>query len=134
MRRREFLIGVGASVCPLRPAIAQANRIRQVGVLMGSLKDDPEEQTEFTAFRDRLASLGWREDINIRFDPVWGGTADELRAGAANLVRSAPDLILVKATQGVSALLRETQSIPVVFVDVGDPVESGFVASLARPG
>src|SRR3954452_8082469 len=78
MRRREFLIGVGASVCPLRPAIAQANRIRQVGVLMGSLKDDPEEQTEFTAFRDRLASLGWREVINIRFDPVWGGSADEL--------------------------------------------------------
>src|SRR3954453_15093916 len=124
MRRREFLIGVGASACPLRPAIAQSNRIPQVGVLMGSSKDDPEAQTEFTAFRDRLASLGWREDTNIRFEPVWGGRAEDLRAGAAKLVRSAPDLILVKATQGVSALLRETQSIPIVFVDVGDPVES----------
>src|SRR3954452_1410785 len=100
MRRREFLIGVGASVCPLRPAIAQPNRIPQVGVLMGSSKDDAEAQTEFTAFRDRLASLGWREDTNIRIEPVWGGSADDLRAGAANLVRSAPDLILVKATPG----------------------------------
>jgi putative ABC transport system substrate-binding protein len=102
---------------------------------MASAESDPDGQARMKAFRDALKELGWVEGRNLQLYRRWAaGGADHFRTHAAELVALAPDLVLGDATPSVAALLRETKMIPIVFCRVGDPVGSGFVESLARPG
>jgi putative ABC transport system substrate-binding protein len=133
LRRREFisLLG-GAAVWPLAARAQQPERIRRIGVLMGY----PEAQSEFASFVQELQKLGWAEGRNLRTDIRWGIPADpeSMHRFAKELVALQPDLILSQSTPTTAALLQETRTIPIVFAIVADPVGSGFVASLARPG
>ncbi|MFZ2157832.1 MAG: ABC transporter substrate-binding protein [Bradyrhizobium sp.] len=102
---------------------------------MASAESDPDGQARVNAFRDALQDLGWVEGRNLQLYRRWAaGGADHFRMYAAELVALAPDLLLADATPSVAALLPETKLIPIVFCRVGDPVGSGFVENLARPG
>ena len=134
MRRREFIALLGsATVCP---RIARAQQpMRSVGVLMSYAESDPVAQTMVAGFRDGLAQLGWIDGKNVRIEVRWGaGNSDKFKVLAKELVGLRPDVILCQGTVATGLLLRETQTIPVVFVNVGDPIGSGFVETLARPG
>jgi putative tryptophan/tyrosine transport system substrate-binding protein len=130
MKRREFvtLLGGAAASWPLAARAQQPERIRRIGVLMGY----PEAQSEFASFVQELQKLGWAERRNLRTDIRWGIPADpeSMHRFAKELVALQPDL----STPTTAALLQETRTIPIVFAIVADPVGSGFVASLARPG
>jgi putative tryptophan/tyrosine transport system substrate-binding protein len=137
MRRRDLitLLGAAAAVWPLAARAQQAGPTRRVGVLMNVGADDPEGQSRIAAFTQGLRDLGWTETRNIRFDYRWASDDQGLaRTYAAELVRSGPDVILASATPMLAALRQATQAIPLVFVQVSDPVGQGFVESLARPG
>ena len=133
MKRREFitLLG-GAAAWPLAARAQQPERMRRVGALMGY----PEAQSELASFLQELQKLGWVEGRNLRIDTRWGIPADpdSMHRFARELVALQPDLILSQSTPTTAALLQETRIIPIVFTLVADPVGSGFVASLARPG
>lgn len=135
MRRREF-IKILAGVVPLWPSAGRAQqpeRVRRIGVLMSFA--DPTTQSYVTAFQGALAKLGWREGSNLRTEVRWGaGDADKIRSFAKEIVDLRPDAIVGQSTPVVVALVQETQTIPIVFVNVADPIGSGFVVSLARPG
>jgi putative tryptophan/tyrosine transport system substrate-binding protein len=135
MRRREFinLIAGSAITWPLTARAQQPDRMRLVGVLMGYAENDPAAQSEVATFRGALAKLGWTES-NLRIELRWGGgNADKVRTFAKELVDLRPDVILSQTTAVTDALARETKTIPIVFVTIGDPVGSGFTTSLARP-
>ncbi|MGA6974992.1 MAG: ABC transporter substrate-binding protein [Pseudolabrys sp.] len=135
MRRRQFigLVGSFAVTWPLEVRAQQAERVRRIGVLMSF--GDPTTQSYVTAFRSALTKLGWTEGNNLRTEVRWGaGDADKIRSFAKEIVDLRPDAIVGQSTPVVVALVRETQTIPIVFVNVADPIGSGFVASLARPG
>jgi putative tryptophan/tyrosine transport system substrate-binding protein len=135
VKRREFigLVG-GAAAWPLA-ARAQGERMRRVGVLTQLGENDAEVKAWLKAFQDSLQKLGWEQGRNIRIDYRWGaGDYDRLRSYAAELVGMAPDVLFAAATPALEALNRETRSLPIVFVQVSDPVKLGFLASLARPG
>ena len=119
-----------------RPGLTRAQgRSRPIGLLMASAETDPDGQARVAAFAEALAGLGWAEGHLLRLDRRWAaGSTALFRAHAAEMVAVAPDLLLADGTPSVAALLRETRSLPLVFVRVGDPVGSGFVESLARPG
>ena len=137
MRRRDFIIAVGGSVAawPLAARAQQADRVRRVGVLMGIANKDSEGQARVAAFRKAMQDFGWTEGRNVRVDYRWvGGDADRARADAAEVVGLKPDVIPANGTTSVAALRHETSTVPIVFVVGLDPVESGFVTSLARPG
>jgi len=138
MRRREFitLLGAAAATWPLRARAQQVpKRMLRVGVLIGFAEHDPATQRRVAAFLKRLADLGWTVDRNVAIDFRYGaGDADKDRAFAKELVSLNPDVIFVVSTSATAAVQRETNIIPVVFATVSDPVGSGFVASLARPG
>jgi putative ABC transport system substrate-binding protein len=138
MRRREFvtLICGGAVSWPLSAHAQQApKRMPRVGALIGFAEHDPATQRRVAAFLSRLADLGWKVDRNIAIDFRYGaGNADKNRAFANELVGLNPDVIFVNSTSATAAVQRETTIIPVVFATVSDPVGSGFVTSLARPG
>ena len=109
--------------------------MRRIGVLFGLAADDPETQARHTAFAQGLQELGWTDGRNVRIDTRWGaGDADRIRRYAAELVALAPDVILAAGTAAVAPLLQATRTVPIVFVNVPDPVGAGFVESLARPG
>jgi putative ABC transport system substrate-binding protein len=109
--------------------------VRRIGVLMGFAEDDANAQSWVAAFRDALTHLGWSEGNNLRIEVRWGAAdPDKIRALAKELVDLRPDAIFNQTTPVTDALARVTQTIPIVFVYVADPVASGFVASLARPG
>jgi ABC transporter substrate binding protein len=109
--------------------------MRRVGVLINLSENDFEAQRLITAFRERLAQLGWIDGRNLRIDYRWGsGDVDRVRAFAKELVGLSPDVVVGYATPSVLALQRETSSIPIVFLSVTDPVGQGLVASLAHPG
>jgi putative ABC transport system substrate-binding protein len=134
--RREFitLLG-GAAAWPLTVRAQQPERPRSIGVLMGFTQSDVETTARIAKFRDELGKLGWREGYNIRID--WrfgGGSPDRFAALAKELVAQQLDVIVGHTTPVAAALHRETRTIPVVFVTVSDPIGSGFIASLARPG
>lgn len=137
MRRRDFItLGVGSAVAwsPIEWADA-ADQTRLVGALLASRQDDPVSEARLTAFRDGLAGLGWIEGRNLRFEVRHGnGDPDKVRAGAAELVKLAPDVILSYGTSPTAALKAATQSIPIVFVVVNDPVAQGYVPNIDRPG
>jgi putative tryptophan/tyrosine transport system substrate-binding protein len=136
LRRRRFitLLG-GAAVWPLAAHAQQSERMRRIGVLMNLAADDREALTRVTALVQRLQELGWTEGHNVRIDTRWAaGDADRFRRYAGELVALAPDVILSSGTPSAAALQQATRSVPIVFVQVVDPVGSGFVEKLARPG
>jgi len=137
MRRREFITLFGvAALAGLRAARAQqADRMRRVGVLEARSADDREGQARLAAFLQGLQELGWTDGRNVRIDYRWAAAdADRSRTYAAELVALAPDVILATGSQIVAALQQTTRTVPIVFVNVIDPVGGGFVASLAHPG
>jgi putative ABC transport system substrate-binding protein len=138
MRRREFigLLGSAVAAWPEKAKAQQGDRMRRVGVLMASAADDAQFQFWFGAFVQGLGQLGWTDGRNVRIDTRWAtSNADDLRRHAAELAALAPD-VLVAATGTATAapLLQATRTVPIVFVQVIDPVGAGFVASLAQPG
>ena len=138
MRRREFitLLGGGAAIWPLAARAQQADHVQRIGVLMAYPEDDSEALAQFTAFRDGLQKLGWIEGRNIRIDTRWvtPDNVELMRQFAKELVALQPDLILSHNTPTTAALLQQTRTIPIIFALVSDPVGSGFVASIPRPG
>jgi putative ABC transport system substrate-binding protein len=136
MRRREFirLLSGGAAAWPLAARAQQPGEMRRIGVLMAVAESDTEAQSWIEGFRQELRNLRWTEG-QIRIDLRFAGTdSDRIRLHAAEFVRMAPDAIVAHSPPAVSALLRETRTIPIIFVQVVGPVELGFVSSLARPG
>ena len=138
MRRRDFMVlaGGAAALAPLAALGQQADRVRRIGVLIGSAADDPESQARIAAFQQGLAQLGWADGRNVRIDIRWATTnPDDIRRHAAELAALVPDvLVAATGTATVAPLLQATRIVPIVFVVVIDPVGSGFVASLAQPG
>jgi ABC-type uncharacterized transport system substrate-binding protein len=137
VRRRTFitLLGGAAAAWPLTARAQQKDRLRRIGVLMNLASDDAESQARNTAFLKGLQELGWTAGNNVRIDVRWGaGDADRIRSYASELVALAPDVILAVGSTTVGPLLKATRNVPIVFVQVIDPVGGGFVASLARPG
>jgi ABC-type uncharacterized transport system substrate-binding protein len=136
LHRRDFitLLG-GAAAWPLAVRAQQGERMRRIGVLFPLAADDPESQARHTAFVQGLQELGWTDGRNIRVDTRWGaGDGDRIRKYVTELVALAPDAILATGTTVTGPLQRETRTVPIVFVNVSDPVGAGLVASLARPG
>ncbi len=133
MRRREFIGLLGATfACGITRA--QANGLRRVGILTGNVAGDPDAQTRVQAFRKGLGDLGWVENRNLRIDVRWPGP-DVIRqqSDARDLVATAPDVILATSTPTTKALKAASETIPVVFVGLSDPVATGVVSDLARP-
>jgi putative ABC transport system substrate-binding protein len=136
MRRREFIALFGGVALASSRAVRaqQSDRLRSVGVLFGTA-NDLEGLARAALFRQGLSELGWTEGRNIHVDYRWiGGDADRAKANAAELVSQKPDVIVTNSTLSLAAVRNETNTIPVVFVGVGDPVGQGFVSSLAHPG
>jgi putative tryptophan/tyrosine transport system substrate-binding protein len=136
MRRREFIAAFGsAAAWPLAARAQEPDRQRRVGVLLPIAKDDPEYQPWIAAFRQTLQELSWVDGRNMRIDIHWA-TANpaEIRRQAAELVALAPDVILAPGTGTVAPLMQATQTVPIVFPIIVDPVAGGFVESLAHPG
>jgi putative tryptophan/tyrosine transport system substrate-binding protein len=137
MQRREFitLLGGAALTWPRAARAQQADRMRRVGVLDSRAADDPEGQARRAVFLEGLQELGWTDGRNVRIDYRWAAAdVDRNRKYAAELVALAPDVILASASASVAALRQTTRTVPIVFVNVIDPVGAGLVASLARPG
>jgi putative ABC transport system substrate-binding protein len=137
MQRREFitLLGGAAVAWPRAARAQQADRMRRVGVLDSRAADDPEGQARRAVFLEGLQELGWTDGRNVRIDYRWAAAdVDRNRKYAAELVALAPDVILASASTSVAALRQTTRTVPIVFVNVIDPVGAGLVASLARPG
>jgi ABC-type uncharacterized transport system substrate-binding protein len=135
MRRRTFIAALGGTAAwPLVARAQQSERMRRIGVLMGLASDDPEGQARLAAFAQGLQQSGWVVGQNIRVDYRWsGGNADKMRNYAAELVAAGPDVILAHSSAAVAPLLQATNTIPIVFAIVADPVGAGFVQNLARP-
>jgi putative tryptophan/tyrosine transport system substrate-binding protein len=136
MKRRDFVAVLGAAATlPLAVRAQRSEPARRVGILMNRAADSLEGQGRIAAIRQRLQQLGWNDGQNLRTEIRWGAEDPDLeRRGAAELAALAPDVVLVSGTLGVTAMLRESRTIPVVFAAVGDPVGLGVVASLAHPG
>ena len=136
MRRREFLgVAGGAAAWPLTARAQQGERMRRIGVLSARSADDPEWQARLAAFHQGLQELGWTVGRNVRIEHRVGfGDGEFMRRRAAELVALAPDVIVANGNSSLAPLLQATRQVPVVFVNVSDPVGAGFVASLARPG
>ena len=135
MRRREFIAGLGgAAVWPIAARAQQGDRLRRIGVLMSLGEADPEAKASLSAFTQRLAELGWTDGRNLRIDVRWGSDTDGIGADAVELVSTNPEVLLADSTPTIQELQRLTQAIPIVFVNIGDPVETGVVARLTRPG
>ena len=136
MRRRQFIVLLGgAAACwPLGARAQQSNRLRLVGVLFAMSPSDPESELRVRAFEAGLRELGWTEGRNMRLEYRWApGDATLLHSQATELVGLAPDLILATSTPVLGAL-QQGNPLPIVFVQVTDPVGGGFVPNLARPG
>jgi putative tryptophan/tyrosine transport system substrate-binding protein len=136
MRRRQFitLLG-GAAAWPLAARAQQPDRMRRIGVLMNLAADDTEAQARLAAFLQGLQELGWTVGRNVQIDYRWSAAdADRIRKSAPELVALAPDVIVATSSPVTAALLQATRTIPIVFVQVADPVGAGLVASLAQPG
>ena len=138
LRRRGFIAGLGsAAVAWALAARAQpGERVRRVSVVMGFVETDPQAQAHLTALARGLRDLGWTEGRNLRIEyrGIAGGGIDRIRAAVTELVASNPDVAHATITPIVQELQRQTRSIPIVFANITDPVETGVVASLARPG
>jgi ABC-type uncharacterized transport system substrate-binding protein len=136
MRRREFIAGLGGTAAwPLAARAQQLGHLRRIAVVMGGAENDPETQGRLQALRRGLTAAGWNEGKNILLDYHFAeGSAERALSIAAEVVRNRPDVILANSTPVVAALKKVTQTIPIVFAVVNDPVGQGFIESLARPG
>jgi putative tryptophan/tyrosine transport system substrate-binding protein len=136
MKRRDFiaLLGGAAAAWPLAARAQQGERVPRIGVLMAVGRDDADTKARLAGFRQGLERLGWSEGRNVRIDYRFAPAGAQAQALAKELVALQPDVILSQATPSTTALQRETSTIPIVFAGVADPIGSGFVASLARPG
>jgi putative ABC transport system substrate-binding protein len=136
LKRRDFitLLG-GAAAWPLAARAQPRDKMRRIGVLMSYAADDPAGQARLLAFAQALAQSGWTDGRNVRIDIRWGtGGPERIRGYATELVALAPDVILAVASAATRPLLQATRSVPIVFVNVAEPVGAGFVETLARPG
>jgi putative tryptophan/tyrosine transport system substrate-binding protein len=137
MRRREFiaLVGGAAATWPLAARTQQGERMRRIGVLDTLTADDLVGKARNAAFLQGLQQLGWTNGHNVQITTRWAaGDAERLRRYTAELVALAPEVILATGSPAVGPLLQATRTVPIVFVNVADPVGAGFVDSLARPG
>jgi putative tryptophan/tyrosine transport system substrate-binding protein len=136
MRRRDFIAALGgAAAWPMVARAQQPERMRRIGALIVFAENDPEQRARNTAFLNRLEELGWKDGRNLRIDYRFSeGDPERMLAHARELVALSPDLILVQANTALTALRQTTSTVPCVFVQVSDPVGSGFVKSLAHPG
>jgi putative tryptophan/tyrosine transport system substrate-binding protein len=136
IRRREFIATFGgAAAWPLAARAQQPERMRRIGVIMALAKTDPEAQTWLSQLTQGLSELGWADGRNLHMDVRWpGNDVDRIRLFAKELVDLRPEVIFATSTPVIAALQRETQSIPIIFAIIADPVAAGFVASLSHPG
>ena len=136
MRRREFIAGLGsAAACPLVARAQQRERLRRIAVFLPSAATDPESMSRIAALLQGLQELGWTDGRNVRIDFRWGaGEGDQYRKIATELIALGPDVVVASGTLTVAAFLRTSRIVPIVFVQVTDPVGGGIVESLARPG
>src|SRR3974390_1561778 len=137
MQRRDFIRGLtgAAAAWPLAARAQQSGQMRRIGVLMNRAADDPSGQGSLAAFQESLQQLGWGEGRNVRIDTRWAQkNADLVRKYAAELVSLSPDVILAVGTLGTMALQHLTRTLPIVFVNVTDPVGAGLVNTLPKPG
>jgi putative tryptophan/tyrosine transport system substrate-binding protein len=134
MRRREFITLLsGMATWPLTARAQQPDRIRRIGAILPA--NDQPNQARYAAFIQELQQLGWTEGRNMRIDARWSaGNAAEIRRHAAELVALAPDVIFAEGSAGMGPMLEATRTVPIVFALVPDPVGSGYVKSLSRPG
>ena len=129
------MLSVGTAVAwPLAGRAQQAERMRRVAILMGLAEDDPETRERFKKFRADIEKLGWSEGRNVHIEIRFAPAGANAHALAKQLIALQPDVILAHSAQVADAVQRETRTIPVVFVNVSDPIGAGFIASLARPG
>jgi putative ABC transport system substrate-binding protein len=136
MRRREFIAAFGgAAAWPIAARAQQPERMRRIGVLMNGAATETIPQSYVAAFVQGLRQLGWTEGRNLRIDVRWNaGDAALARAYAAQLIGLTPEVILAASTTNLTVVQQATSTVPVVFVQVSDPVEQGFVASITKPG
>jgi putative tryptophan/tyrosine transport system substrate-binding protein len=142
LKRREFitLLGGAAVGWPLAARAQQGVRMRRIGVLTAVPSDDPEGMARIGAFLQELQQLGWTDGRNVRIDYRWGADdterirAERIRKYVAELVELAPDVVLVNGASSLRPLQEATRTVPIVFVQVTDPVGGGYIDSLARPG
>ena len=137
MNRRDLitLLGGAAAAWPIAARAQQPSGMRRIGVLMSYAESDPDGAVFVAAFREGLQQLGWAEGRNIRIDARWAGLDTKvMQQFAKELIALQPDLILSQTTSTTAALLQQTRIVPIIFANVADPVGSGFVASLPRPG
>jgi putative ABC transport system substrate-binding protein len=137
MQRRGFIVALGGAVVGLSfvERAQKPDRMRRIGVLTGASADGMDAQARQAAFQQGLQQLGWTDGRNVRIDTRWGAAnAEDIRKYAAELVALAPDVILAAGNAPVERLLQATRAVPIVFVIVLDPVGSGIVDSLSRPG
>src|SRR5215471_1712951 len=129
MRRREFIAGLGGAVAwPLNARAQQRERVRRIGVIGLGNENDPFAKLQLSALTQALADLDWTDGRNVRMALRWATDINRIRAFAPELVGLQPDIIVASSTPVIAALQRETRTIPIVFVNVTDPVASGFVA------
>jgi putative ABC transport system substrate-binding protein len=136
MNRREFIAGLGGAVAwPVAAWAQEGDRVRRIGVLMGLDESDPFNKSALIALTQALAGLGWIDSRNLRMDlRSYGDDINRMRALAQEVVGLQPDIIVTDTTPAITALQRETRTIPIVFAGVGDPVASGLVTHINRPG
>ena len=143
MRRREFITLLGGAAAwplawplswPLAARAQPSERMRRVGVLVGLAENDPEMKERLAGLHQGLEKLGWAEGRNLRIDYRFAPAGAQARLLARELIALQPDVILTQSTPATAAMQPETSTIPIVFAGVADPIGSGFVASLSRPG
>lgn len=136
MRRREFLalVGSAAVVWPTGASAQQPVRLPRVGVLMSGLEADPEQTARWVGFKESLERLGWSVGNNVHIDLRFAGGPAKFELLAKELIAARPDVIFVQSTGFVATVAGQTNTIPIVFANVSDPIGAGFVATLARPG
>jgi putative ABC transport system substrate-binding protein len=137
MRRRDFIKGIAgsATIWPFVARAQQVGRMQTLGMLLPSADSDQEFKSDLQTLSLELEKLGWKDGRNVKFEYRWGANdAARMREFARELVRMAPDVLFASSTPASSALHLETNSIPIVFVQVADPIGPGFIVSLAAPG
>jgi putative tryptophan/tyrosine transport system substrate-binding protein len=137
MKRREFitLLGGAAAAWPLTARAQQADRMRRIGALLNLAADDPMGQARVAAFVQGLQAAGWSDGRNVGIDTRWAAAdPGNFRKYAAELIALGPDVVLASTTAAVAQLQQASRTVPIVFVSVIDPVGSGLIASMARPG
>jgi putative tryptophan/tyrosine transport system substrate-binding protein len=136
MKRRAFmrLVGGSAVFWPLTASAQQSERIRHIAILMGLAENDSETRQRLARFKNEMEKLGWSEGRNLRTEVRFAPAGAQVSQLAKELIALQPDAILAHSAQVAGALFRQTREIPVVFVNVSDPIGAGFIVSLARPG